>query len=46
MLVQGEADEMRGEVKAILKKAQPPRHNITKEEQKAIAELKKDIDSR
>ena len=30
------------EVKAILKKVQPPRHNITKEEQKAIGELKRD----
>ena len=38
----GEADELRGEVKAILKKPQPSRHNITKEEQKVIAELKKD----
>ena len=41
-LVQGEADELRGEVKAILKKAQPTRQNITKKEQKAITELKKD----
>ena len=44
-----EADELRAEVKTILKKAQPPRHNLTKEEQKAIGELKRDesnIDSR
>ena len=41
-LVQGEADELSREVKAILKKAQPPRQNITKEEQKAITELRKD----
>ena len=31
-----------GEVKAILKKAQPPRQNITEEEQKAIGKLKRD----
>ena len=41
-LVQGEAEELKGEVKAILKKVQLPRQNITKEEQKAITELKKD----
>ena len=29
-------------MKTILKKAQPPRQNITKEEQKAIGELKRD----
>ena len=33
---QGEADEMRAEVKAVMKKIQPPRHNITREEQKAL----------
>ena len=38
----GEPDELRGEVETILKKAQPPRQNITKEEQKAIGELKGD----
>ena len=41
-LVPGEADELRGEVKAILKKENPPRQNITKEKQKAIGELKRD----
>ena len=41
-LTPGEADELRLEVKAILKKTQPPRHNLTKEEQKAIGELKRD----
>ena len=41
-LTPGEADELRVEVKAILKKTQPPRHNLTKEEQKAIGELKRD----
>ena len=41
-LTQGEAEELRAEVKAVLKKFQPPRNNITKEEQKALSELKKD----
>ena len=41
-LGQGEADELRGKVKTILKKAQPLRQKITKEEQKAIGELKRD----
>ena len=39
---QGEADEMRAEVKAVVKKSQPHRHNITREEQKALRELKED----
>ena len=41
-LAQGEAEELRAEVKAVLKKIQPPKSNITKEEQKALKELKKD----
>ena len=41
-LVQGEAEELRGRVKAISKKVQPPRQNITMEEQKAITKIKKD----
>ena len=41
-LKQGEAEELRGEVKTILKKIQPPKSNITREEQKALAELRKD----
>ena len=41
-LTAGEADELRVEVKNILKKTPPPRHNLTKEEQKAIGELKRD----
>ena len=41
-LAQGEAEELRGEVKAVLKKCQPPRNNITKEEQRALNELRKD----
>ena len=41
-LTSGEADELRGVVMAILRKVQPPRHNVTKEEQKAIGELKRD----
>ena len=38
----GVADELRGRVKSILKKAKTPKQNISKEEQKAIGELKKD----
>ena len=41
-LKQGEAEELRGEIKLILKKIKPPKSNITKEEAKAIKELKKD----
>ena len=41
-LERGEAEELRGEVKAILKKAHPPKPNITWEEQKAMEELRKD----
>ena len=41
-LERGEAEELRGEVKAILKRAHPPKPNITREEQKAMEELRKD----
>ena len=41
-LKQGEAEEMRGEIKSILKKINTPKSNITKDEAKAIKELKKD----
>ena len=41
-LQQGEAEELRGEVKTIIKKAHNSPPNITKEERKAITELKKD----
>ena len=41
-LTQGEADEMRAEIKAAIKRSQPPRSNITREEQRALRELKKD----
>ena len=41
-LKQGEAEESQGEVKAILKKVHTPRSNITKEEIKALKELKID----
>ena len=41
-LERGEGEELRGEVKAILKKAHPPKPNITQEEQKAMEELRKD----
>ena len=41
-LAQGEAEVLRAEVKAVLKKIQPPKPNITKEEENALNELKKD----
>ena len=41
-LQQGEAEEFRGEVKTIIKKSYNPQPNITREERKAITELKKD----
>ena len=37
-----EVEELRGEVKAILKKIQLPKYNITREEHKALEELRKD----
>ena len=39
---EGEAEELRAEVKNILKKAHPPKPNITKEEWKAIENLRND----
>ena len=39
---QGKAEELRGEIKTVLKKIHPPRHNISKEERKAIEELRRD----
>ena len=41
-LKQGKAEELRAEIKLILKDIQAPKPNITKEEAKAIHELKKD----
>ena len=41
-LKQGKADELRGDIKTILKKIHTPKNNITKEERKALAELRKD----
>ena len=41
----GKAEELRGEVKANIKKMQPPKQNFTKEEHKALEELKKDKNS-
>ena len=38
----GVVDELRGRIKTILKKARTPWQNITKEECKAIGELKRD----
>ena len=41
-LGKGEAEELREEVKNILKKAHPPKPNITKEELKVIEKMRKD----
>ena len=41
-LQQGKAEELRGEIKSVLKNIQPPRPNITCEERKAIEELRRD----
>ena len=41
-MAHGQAEELRAEVKAVLKKSQHPKANITREEQKAMNELKKD----
>ena len=41
-LGKGKAEELRGEIKQILKKTQLPKPNITKEEAKAIKELRRD----
>ena len=41
-LKQGKAEELRGEIKSNLMNIQPPRPNISKEEAKAIQELKRD----
>ena len=41
-LKQGKADELRGEIKTILKKINTPNNKITTEEKKALVELRKD----
>ena len=41
-LQQGKAEELRGEIKAILKKTSTSKSNITKEEYQALGKLKKD----
>ena len=41
-LAQGEAEELRAEIKAVLKKIQPPRPNTSREAQKALKELRED----
>ena len=41
-LDQGKAEELRGEVKSILRNIQTPKQNISREEAKAIQELKRD----
>ena len=41
-LQQGKAEELRGEIKSVLKKIHAPKYNITREERKAIEELRRD----
>ena len=41
-LEQGKGEELRGEVKKVLKKVHPPRPNISRDERKAIEQLRKD----
>ena len=41
-LKQGEAEELRGDVKAIINKIQHTKYNLAREEHKALEELKKD----
>ena len=41
-LEQGKAEELRGEVKKVLKKVHPPRPNISRREREAIDRLRKD----
>ena len=41
-LQQGKAEELRGEIKTVLKKIQATRYHITREERKAIEELRRD----
>ena len=41
-MVKSEAEELRGEVKAILRKIKPSKSNISLDEQKAMEELRKD----
>ena len=41
-LQQGKVEELRGEIKSVLKKIQAPKHNITDEKRKVIDELRKD----
>ena len=41
-LKQGKVEELRGEIKSIIKKIPPPKSNNTKEEHQAIQQLKKD----
>ena len=41
-LEQGKAEELRGEVKKILKKVNPPRPNLSKSEREAIDRIRKD----
>ena len=41
-LKQGEVKELREEVKVIIKKIQPPKYNLSREEHRALEELKKD----
>ena len=43
-LTQGEAEEVRGEVKSIMNRTKPQKSNISKEQARAMKELKKDQD--
>ena len=41
-LQQGKVEELRGEIKSVLKKIEAPKYNITREERRAIKELRRD----
>ena len=41
-LQQGKVEELRGEIKSVMKKIQAPKYNITSEERKVIEELRRD----
>ena len=43
-LKQGKAEELQDETKSLLKNIQPPKPNISKEEARAILELRRDQD--
>ena len=41
-LQQGKAEELRGEIKSVIKRIQAPKYSITRKERKAIEELRRD----